>query len=118
VLEGAEGTRRGRIDYEIVKQPVRKSKRACSSSTQPAAARPGDRVEDGTILREESDELEARVRAGRLREPNFQGVAAERFHCQKTCKSAVANLSRSGSMVLDPAGSVRVWDSAWVSKSQ
>jgi hypothetical protein len=69
VLEGAEGTRRGRVDYEIVKQPVRKSKRACSSSTQRAAARPGDRVEDGTILREESDELEARVRAGRLREP-------------------------------------------------
>jgi glutathione S-transferase len=56
------------VGYEIVKQPLRKSKRAVFEQRSGQRLVPVIELEDGTILREESDELAARVRAGRLRE--------------------------------------------------
>jgi glutaredoxin len=56
------------VDYEIVKQPLRKSKRAEFEQRSGQRLVPAIEFEDGTTLREESHELAARVRAGRLRE--------------------------------------------------
>jgi glutaredoxin len=56
------------VDYEIVKQPLRKSKRAVFEQRSGQRLVPAIEFGNGSILREESDELAARVRAGRLRE--------------------------------------------------
>lgn len=54
------------IDYVVVKQPFRKSKRTDLEQRSGQRLVPAIQFEDGTILREESDELAARISAGRL----------------------------------------------------
>ena len=54
------------IDYELVKQPLRRSKRTDLDERSGQRLLPAIEFEDGTILREESDDLAARIRQGRL----------------------------------------------------
>ncbi len=54
------------IEYELVKVPFRKSRRADLERRTGQRLVPAIEFEDGTILREESDALVARVREGRL----------------------------------------------------
>jgi glutaredoxin len=54
------------IDYEVVKQPIRKSKRTEFAERSGQRLVPAIEFEDGTILREESADLAARIRDGRL----------------------------------------------------
>jgi hypothetical protein len=54
------------IDYELVKQPLRRSKRTDLERRSGQRLLPALEFEDGTILREESDELAARIREDRL----------------------------------------------------
>jgi glutathione S-transferase len=54
------------IDYEVVKQPIRKSKRTDFAVRSGQRLLPAIELEDGTILREESTDLAARIREGRL----------------------------------------------------
>jgi hypothetical protein len=54
------------IDYEVVKQPLRKSKRTDLERRSGQRLVPAIEFEDGTILREESDELAARIMQNRL----------------------------------------------------
>jgi glutaredoxin len=54
------------IDYEVVKQPIRKSKRTDFAARSGQRLLPAIELEDGTILREESTDLAARIRDGRL----------------------------------------------------
>jgi glutathione S-transferase len=56
------------IAYEIVKQPLRKSKRTAFEQRSGQRLVPAIEFEDGTILREQSSDLAARIRDGRLRE--------------------------------------------------
>jgi glutathione S-transferase len=56
------------VEYEVVKQPVRKSRRTAYEQLSGGRVLPAIELEDGTVLREESDELVARIatwRAGR-----------------------------------------------------
>jgi glutathione S-transferase len=57
------------IEYEIIKQPFRKGKRTVLEQRSGQRLVPAIEFEDGTILREESSELAARIRDHRLREP-------------------------------------------------
>jgi glutathione S-transferase len=54
------------IEYEVVKQPIRKSKRTDFAERSGQRLVPAIEFEDGTILREESDDLAALIREGRL----------------------------------------------------
>lgn len=54
------------IDYEVIKQPLRKSKRTDLGRRSGQRRLPAIEFEDGTILREESDDLAARIRQDRL----------------------------------------------------
>ena len=54
------------IEYEVVKRPVRKSKRTDLAERSGQRLLPAIEFEDGTILREESSDLAARIRDGRL----------------------------------------------------
>jgi glutathione S-transferase len=54
------------IAYEVVKQPIRKSKRTDFVERSGQRLLPAIEFEDGTILREESADLAARIRDGRL----------------------------------------------------
>jgi glutathione S-transferase len=54
------------IDYEIVKQPWLRRNRTEFEQRSGQRLVPAIEFEDGTILREESDELAARITAGRL----------------------------------------------------
>jgi glutathione S-transferase len=54
------------IAYEVVKQPIRKSKRTEFVERSGQRLLPAIEFEDGTILREESADLAARIRDGRL----------------------------------------------------
>jgi glutathione S-transferase len=54
------------IEYEVVKQPIRKSKRTDFGERSGQRLVPAIEFEDGTILREESDDLAALIREGRL----------------------------------------------------
>ena len=54
------------IDYEVVKQPLRKSRRTEFERRSGQRLLPAIELEDGTILREESDLLAERIRSGRL----------------------------------------------------
>ena len=51
---------------KLVKQPLRKSKRTELKRRSGQRRLPAIEFEDGTILREESDDLAARIRQGRL----------------------------------------------------
>ncbi len=57
------------IEYEIVKEPLRKSKRTETMEKTGQQLYPWIELEDGTVIREESKDLAERIRAGRLREP-------------------------------------------------
>jgi len=54
------------IAYEVVKQPFRKSKRTELYQRSGQRLVPAIEFEDGSILREESEELAARISEGRL----------------------------------------------------
>jgi glutathione S-transferase len=54
------------IDYEVVKEPLRKSKRTELERRSGQRLLPAIEFEDGTILREESDVLAARIAENRL----------------------------------------------------
>jgi hypothetical protein len=54
------------IDYEVVKQPIRKSKRTDFIERSGQRLLPAIEFEDGSILREESTDLAALIRDGRL----------------------------------------------------
>jgi glutathione S-transferase len=56
------------IEYEVVKySPIRRSQRAdYATRNGGSTALPGIELEDGTVIREESDDLVARIEAGRL----------------------------------------------------
>jgi glutathione S-transferase len=54
------------IDYEIVKEPVRRSKRTETIEKTGQNLFPWIELEDGTVIREESNALAERIRAGRL----------------------------------------------------
>ncbi|TML88938.1 MAG: hypothetical protein E6G08_06915 [Actinobacteria bacterium] len=56
------------VEYEIVKEPLRKSKRTETVEKTGQNLFPWIELEDGTVIREESKDLAERVRAGRLRE--------------------------------------------------
>ena len=57
------------IEYELVKQPAFRWNRAELERRTGQRLLPLIEFEDGTILREESDDLVARIREGRLRPP-------------------------------------------------
>jgi glutaredoxin len=54
------------IDYEVVKQPIRKSKRTDFIERSGQRLLPAIEFADGSILREESTDLAALIRDGRL----------------------------------------------------
>jgi glutathione S-transferase-like protein len=54
------------IPYEVVKQPFRRSKRIALEQRSGQRLLPAIEFEDHTILREESNDLVARIRAGEL----------------------------------------------------
>jgi glutathione S-transferase len=54
------------VEYEVVKEPLRRSKRIETQQKTGQRALPWLEFEDGTVLREESKELAERVRSGRL----------------------------------------------------
>jgi glutathione S-transferase len=54
------------IDYQLVKEPLRRSRRTELHRRSGQKLLPAIEFEDGTILREESDDLAARIRQGRL----------------------------------------------------
>ena len=56
------------VEYELVKGPLRKSKRTETVEKTGQNKYPWIEFEDGRVLREESKELEKRIREGRLRE--------------------------------------------------
>jgi glutathione S-transferase len=54
------------IEYEVVKEPALRLHRKEYEKRSGTRVLPAIEFEDGTILREESDELAARIREGRL----------------------------------------------------
>ena len=56
------------IPYEVVKHPLSRSKRTELQEMTGQDKLPAIELEDGTVIREESKDLAARVRAGRLTE--------------------------------------------------
>ena len=60
------------IEYEVVKQPLRRGKRTEYAALTGQRALPAIELEDGTVIREESKDLAARIREGRLREGGGQ----------------------------------------------
>jgi glutathione S-transferase len=65
------------IDYELVKQPLRKSKRTDLERRTGQRLLPAIEFEDGTILREESGELAARIAENRLAIPDADTPALD-----------------------------------------
>jgi glutathione S-transferase len=61
------------IEYEVVKEPARRSKRAETLEKTGQQRYPWIEFEDGRVLREDSKDLAARIRAGEL----FDDVSAE-----------------------------------------
>jgi glutathione S-transferase-like protein len=64
------------IDYEVVKEPLRRNKRPETVEKTGQNKYPWIEFEDGTVLREESKDLAARIKAGRLFEGRVGGVAS------------------------------------------
>jgi len=56
------------IPYEVVKHPLSRSKRTELQEMTGQDKLPAIELEDGTVIREESKDLAARIRAGRLTE--------------------------------------------------
>jgi hypothetical protein len=61
------------VDYEIVKGPLRRSKRAETLEKTGQRLYPWIEFEDGRVLREQSKDLAARIRAGKLFEQASTG---------------------------------------------
>jgi glutathione S-transferase len=57
------------IEYEVVKEPLRRSKRSTTREKTGQKLYPWLELDDGRVLREESAQLAERIRAGRLLEP-------------------------------------------------
>ncbi len=55
------------IEYEVVKHSNRRSKRADYEKLTGQKMLPAIELEDGTVIREESKDLAARIKEGRLR---------------------------------------------------
>jgi glutathione S-transferase len=64
------------IDYEVVKHPVRRSKRDEYAALTGQRVGPAIQLEDGTIVRRESKELVELIRAGQLHAQSKSGGAA------------------------------------------
>jgi glutathione S-transferase len=61
------------VDYEVVEHPsFRRSKRTEYIELTGQDRLPAIELEDGTVVREESKDLAARIRAGKLREGSGQ----------------------------------------------
>jgi len=58
------------IEYEVVKGPVRPGKRDALEQVSGQRKYPAIEFEDGTVYREESKEMAARISAGELRPPS------------------------------------------------
>jgi glutathione S-transferase len=56
------------VDYEVVKYPVRRSKRTGYIALTGQALLPAIELEDGTVIRRESKELAEMVRSGQLQQ--------------------------------------------------
>ncbi len=56
------------IEYELVKYPARRGKREEYVQLTGQKLLPAIELEDGTVIREDSKDLAARIRDGRLRE--------------------------------------------------
>jgi glutathione S-transferase len=54
------------IDYEVVKHPVRRGRRTDYLALTGQKLFPAIELEDGRVIREESNDLAARIREGRL----------------------------------------------------
>ncbi|MEP6892246.1 MAG: glutathione S-transferase N-terminal domain-containing protein [Gaiellaceae bacterium] len=54
------------VEYEVVKGPVRRAKRDALEQLSGQRLYPVIELEDGTVYREESKEMAARIRAGKL----------------------------------------------------
>jgi Glutathione S-transferase, N-terminal domain len=65
------------IEYEVVKYPHSKSKRGDYEKLTGETLFPAIELEDGTVIREESKDLAARIREGRLRPGPEAGPSAE-----------------------------------------
>ena len=57
------------VDYEIVKGPLRRSKRDDLERLSGQRQYPVIQFEDGRVYREESKDMAARIRAGKLLDP-------------------------------------------------
>ena len=57
------------IDYEVVPLPYRKSKRDHVRRVSGQESYPVIQLEDGSVYREESKDMAARIRAGKLFDP-------------------------------------------------
>jgi glutathione S-transferase len=55
------------VEYDVVKGPVRRSKRTETVERTGQSKYPWIELEDGTVIREESKDLAERIRSGRLR---------------------------------------------------
>lgn len=62
------------VDYEVVKGPLRNGRRDDLKRLSGQGKYPVIEFEDGTVYRAESDEMAARIRAGKL----FDGVGVNR----------------------------------------
>jgi hypothetical protein len=60
------------VEYEVVAGPLRRGKRDDLEKLTGQRKYPAIEFEDGSVYREESNDMEARIRAGRL----FEGRAA------------------------------------------
>jgi hypothetical protein len=60
------------IEYEVVKQPFLRGKRTEYAKLTGQKLLPAIELEDGTVIREDSKDLAARIREGRLREGSGQ----------------------------------------------
>jgi glutaredoxin len=65
------------IEYEVVKGPLRKGKRDEIERLSHQRSYPVIEFEDGSVYREQSQEMAATIRAGKLFERHGQGGAAE-----------------------------------------
>ncbi|MDQ2939934.1 MAG: glutathione S-transferase N-terminal domain-containing protein [Actinomycetota bacterium] len=55
------------VEYEVVKHPVRRGKRDEFEKLSGQKVLPAIELEDGTVVREQSKDLAARIEEGRLR---------------------------------------------------
>lgn len=68
---------RADIDYELVKGPVSRSKRSSLEQLSGQRLYPVIEFEDGSVYREESKDMAARIRAGKLMEARGEARPAQ-----------------------------------------